>query len=374
MRRRMGRAIALLLCCALLLGGALSTTGTAATVYLMAVNDTVVEMTPANMPVSVGGVLYVPYTLFANRSGINLGVAAQYSATKGTVLVSSDRKGVVFDPRADTAYDFDNRDVGVRAVVRNGLVFIPVAWVCSYFGQTSYSLTRTQYGTLVRVTSNTAILTDAEFVDAADGLLRANWEGYQQAVAGAGQDPDVQPSPSPGTEAGPLVCLALRLGDQTEEAARQLESYGQRGLFLMTPEELAEQDDLVRRLVGMGHTVGIALTGADGESCLTQAEQGGVLLAHAARYDARIVCADQLDQEGREALERAGYVVWQANVQGEQTQSAGVLLGALRSSRANYVQLTCDQQGVDTLTAALYELTAGGYRLRQATAPLLGGE
>ena len=48
--------------------------GTSGTIYLMAVNDKVLETTAENMPMTVNGTLYVPYTMLSSRDlGFNLG-------------------------------------------------------------------------------------------------------------------------------------------------------------------------------------------------------------------------------------------------------------------------------------------------------------
>ena len=94
-------------------------------------------------------------------------------------------------------------------------------------------------------------------------------------------------------------------------------------LFLFRPEELPGQGDLVRRVVGAGHTAGLKLSGEDVDSCLAQAEKGRALLAAAARYNALVVSAPNLDAKGREALEEAGCAVWEATAWGKRSLPAG---------------------------------------------------
>ena len=255
MKKVIHRLLAVLLC-AVLLGGLLATASGSSNVYLMAVNDTVVEMTAENMPIMVGGTLYVPYTLLSSKySGINLGVNAQYSTTRRTVLVSSGREGVIFDPQANTSYDLDQNPLSGRAVVRNSMVYLPIAWVCEYFGSITYSTIKTEYGTLVRVTNDAVVLSDIDFADAASSMLRANYQKYLNSVQNSnnsqgGNNPDS----SGREETGPVVYLAFHVGAETEMIAQLLENHVQRGLFLFTAEQMAEQDELVRRLVGAGHT------------------------------------------------------------------------------------------------------------------------
>ena len=178
------RLTAALLCLSLLCTAAAVASGSSnPNLYFMAVNETMVETTPGNMPMVVGGVLYVPYTMLSIRdTGINLGVSAQYSTTRRTVLVSGGQRAVTFDLQSNTAYDLQDNVVNAQAMVRNSTVYLPLAWVCSYFGTIRYTTNYTPYGTLVRITNDAAILNDAAFIDAADNLLRQNRGRYLQAI------------------------------------------------------------------------------------------------------------------------------------------------------------------------------------------------
>ena len=215
--------------------------------------------------------LYVPYTMLSNLStGIDLGVNSLYSATRRTVMVTNrGRKGIVFDLQANTAEDMDGNPVSARAMVRNATVFVPIDFLCEYFGTISCSRTPTPYGTLIRVTNAHVILSDQAFVDAADSLLASSLSHYLESAGGG----NAQPIPSGGAEtseppSGAELYLAFRCGTEGEECARLVEGRELRALFLFTPEQLEEQDGLVRRLVGAGHTVGLLLEGENAERAI----------------------------------------------------------------------------------------------------------
>lgn len=364
--RRVGTA---LLGMALLLAIAVAGSRAASNVYFMAVNERFVEMTPENMPMSVNGALYVPYIMLSiQHTGINLGVSAQYNASRQTTLVSDGFRSVVFDLQSNTAYDAQGNPVNARAVMRNAMVFLPLAWVCSYFGLTRYTTNWTPYGTLVRLTNSSVVLSDADFLDAADGLLRDNLASYQQAISQQNQPSSAspsqpQPEPSEPPDSGSTVYLAFLWGDTAQAIAEQMSELGTPALFLFTPEQLAQQDSLVRQLVGAGHSVGLDLTGNTVAQCLQQAQQGSQLLADIARCPAYLVRADGLDQAQRAQLEQAGWAVWSATVRWDAPATAYQLLGRLSGSRANYVEAVCDSQGHAALSAALQALTGEGYRL-----------
>lgn len=375
MRKHILPALAL---CGLVLAGILtgsaSVSASAADVNLMAVNDRVLETTADNMPRTVGGVLYVPYTMLSYLdSGINLGVNAMYSTTKRTVLVTDGQRAVTFDIQAGSAQDQDGGSVPVRAMVRNSTVFLPIDWLCEYFGSISCSRPRTPYGTLIRVTNSAVIHSDRDFVDAADSLLSSSLQRYLASGGGGGENgppPSEEPvvsEPPSGAE----LYLALRWGAEAEECARLLEGRGLRALFLFAPEEVWAQDGLVRRLVGAGHTVGLALAGEDVSGCLREAEEGRAALAAAARCSVLLVSAPGLDKKDRAELAEAGYVVWAAAVDGADFSSGRALVQGLNARRVNYVELSCGSGGASFLRAALSAMEEEECQLYLATAPAL---
>ena len=358
--------------CIVLLLGQVGTASSSSSVYFMAVNDTVVEMTAENMPIVVNGILYVPYIMLSpQHTGINLGVTAQYSTTRRTVLVSGGRKGVIFNPQANNCTDLNGAPLSIRAVVRNSMIYIPLAWICNYFGSISYTTNKTANGTLIRVTNNQAILTDAEFVDAAANMLQENYRQYLSSLSNPDPGPSGEdPTPSVKPDSGPLVYLAFRGGDQTEKVAELLENHVQRGLFLLTVEELAEQDHLVRRLVGAGHLVGLALTGSTLEACAAELERGRNLLADIARSALTVICAPNAEAGVQEELAAMGCALWRPTLNTE-GMAVNSLLRALDNEQANYVEVTCGQSGLSMISGNLPKLTEDGYRLRQAVAPAL---
>lgn len=375
--RRRKKGLLAMACAAFLLGLLVPASGAVDNVNLMAVNERVLlDITPENMPRTVGGVLYVPYTMLSTQAAdnINLGVTALYSTTKRTVLVTDGRqRGVIFDIQSNTAKDLDGNPVSARAMVRNSTVFIPIDWLCEYFGTITCTRTPTPFGTVIRVTNSAAILSDQAFAGAARPQLAAALNRYLEA-GGLGEGGDPVPSgsgaetPSPG---GAELYLAFRWGSEARECARLVEGRGQRALFLFTLEELAREGDLVRRVVGAGHTVGLALVEGDLENCLREAERGRELLAAAARYNVLVASAPNLDGEGREALEAEGFVVWSTTVRGEDYASGSALARALDLRRMNFVEVECGAGSTVLLRGALNTMEEENCRIYQATAPAL---
>ena len=386
--------LALALCAALALGISIPASGAPGAVYLMAVNEKVVTMTAENMPTVMSGVLYVPYTMLSIRdTGINLGVSALYSTTRRTVLVSNGQIGIVFNIQNNSAEDLQGNPVSARAMVRNSMVFLPIDYLCGFFGTINCSRVRTDYGILIRVTNNAVVLRDLDFVDAASGQLEDNLRHYLASVevpvptslpvpptaAPTAPPPTAAPpsgsekpvEPDPPVEAGAEAWLAFRWGEQGEDVARLLAGRREYALFLFTCEELRAQDDAVRRIAAAGHTIGLALTGESGEECVSQLKEGRRLLAEIARYHVLVVSAGGVDGEGREMLAQEGCVMWDRDLRREDYSSGAALVEALDPQRANRVELACGPGDAAFLQSLLSAMDEGNCRLRQVTAPLL---
>ena len=384
------------LCAALVLCAAIPVFGSSESVYLMAVNERVLDVTAENMPTIMGGVLYVPYTMLSIRdTGINLGVNTQYSTTRRTVLVSDGKSGIVFDVQANTAQDLQGNSVPARAMIRNSMTFIPIDYLCAYFGAISCSRVYSRYGVVIRVTNSSAVLRDADFVEAADYLLADSLRSYYASITPPETQaptaaptakppaptvkppvPTVPPTvpPSARPTVPPIeaeVLLALRWGEQGQALARLLEDRGERALFLFTVPELREQDDAARRLVAAGHTVGLALTGEDAGTCAAQLEEGRRLLAEIARYHVLAVSAGTLNSRGREVLRETGCAVWSPDLLGEDYRTGEQLVDALAPRSANAVELTCGAESAAFLSSLLAAMDRENCTLRLVTASLL---
>lgn len=376
MKKLLKTISALALCLAVLF--AVMPTAQGATVYFMAVNDTLLDLNASDMPAIVGNVLYVPYTMLsANDAGVNLGVYATYSSLKGTVLVYSNRKQLVFDLQNDQTYDSNGRYYSERAIVRNSTVYLPIARVCSVFrDKIDYSICATEYGCLIRLRNSSAVLGDAEFVNAAANMMSTALSRYQQenpepAVSAA---PSESPSPNvSGSGAGVYLAFVQDGDGKLDSVLNALAAQSCQGLFFLTADQMAQQDDLVRRLVGSGHFVGLRLSGQDGQDVMEELEQAKRLLAAVARCRLAVVLAEGLDESGREQVEAAGYVCWQTTtdgrgLEGSDYEQASALVRKLTGGESSRNYLLLDDRAGNTLAAVLLALGRADYQFRAPVA------
>ena len=271
----MKRTALSLLCVLALCAGLLSGRAAAAgTIYFTAVNDTILPLSAGSMPMVSDGVLYVPYTMFdPNSTGISLGVSCSYSHSGNTLTVYNLRQMLVYDLDAGNARNQHTGYVySARAVTRNGVVYIPVGFTCDFFGL-SWSNTITAYGNLIRVTNSSAVLSDADFIDAGSPWMASRLQEYLQTQNIPDPEPqpstDPQPTPSDPEPEEPVtggrIYLAFRCetGESWAQLLDLLDQYGIHALFLLPADLMAEQDSLIRRTVGSGHSVGLLVRGED---------------------------------------------------------------------------------------------------------------
>ena len=198
MKQRWPRRLLLVILCVLLCCSLIFSASGSSSVYLMAVNDNVFDMTADNMPRVVGNVLYIPYTMLSPQvTGINLGVQVQYNSSRGILTVGDANKTVTFNTRRNTAHDSLGNALSVRVLVRNTMAYIPVDWLCNYFIRLNYSLIRTRHGPLIRLTNSKVVLDDAAFADAADSILEDNLIRYQNSLLTPSPSPAPSPTPTP---------------------------------------------------------------------------------------------------------------------------------------------------------------------------------
>ena len=277
---------ALALLCALVLPAARADTPT---IYLMAENDRMLTLPLDAMPAWVGGVLYVPYLAFDRTvTGVNLGVSYGQEHTESTYTFTlySLRGTLVFDLNAGTCVDqLNGTSLDMRAVQRNGRVFLPLAGVCSFFGL-NYTYTPTQYGTLIRITNGQEWLSTQDFVSTASGdAMRTRYYEYLRQLEGDSQETSTPQTPGESTggeteQEGLPVYLAVRCtgAGGLESILDSLGDRGARALFLFQGSALADSADQLRRLVGTGHAVGLSVSGASLETARAELEEGTALL------------------------------------------------------------------------------------------------
>ena len=179
------------------------------TVYFTAVNDQLLpDLSDETMPFWSGGRLYVPSTVI---TGTDLGLFYSRSRDKSTAVVYRQGSALTFNFAAGTVADQNDRQYSGPAIVRSDVVFLPLDLLTQFFSL-DYSYTRVTYGYLVRVKSDTVVLSDAKFIDAAAMSMEQRYNEYMKTHSES-NDPGNTPNQNTDGDRD-LVCLALRVTDE----------------------------------------------------------------------------------------------------------------------------------------------------------------
>ena len=387
MRTQLRRFTACLLAAALavclLPAGSASTEGA---VFQMVVNDRFLEMNAATMPFRSEGIPYVPYIVFDwNVTGVRFGISSFVTQTDGeyTLTLYSIGGTLRFDLLKGTCEDPNAGEaMNMRAISRNGMIFVPLGGVCRYFGLSS-DLTPTSYDTLLRIVNGQQSYDTNKFIEVATttGRLQERYNNYirgQGTAATAAPSAPASPTPD-GGEGGPdkqgvRLYLAFECGDTEglESILTTLERGRIQALFLFRPEDLAEQDGLVRQVVGSGHSVGLMVPGESGEAALAALRQGSGVLERAARLRTHTASAEGASSETAEALRQAGWACWIGNVnglpdgRGQAARGSAVLEDAQARRGSVYITLDAGRASAGVLSYILPRLRSEGYSIRPA--------
>lgn len=345
----------------------------AESVYFTAVNENVCPLNDETMPFWSGGSLYIPGTVL---SSYDLGISYIRDTSAQMATFYNNRRVLEFDlangganNKLGTTYS------GASAISRRGSVYVPLVFVCSYFGL-SYSVVDTAWGPLVRLRSDSSVLSDSQFVDAASSILASRYRAYEQSkkptvpttptqpeTSGESTAEPTQPvDESSGSKTAGRVLLAVRAGSDEAVATmlNTLERYGYKATFFFAPDALEGRDDLLRRIVSSGHRLGLIQT--DSPEALRAANEH---LRRCTGTVTRMVLSAQ-----KEAVMTAGYTVYTPTLSAEN-------LGTTASGRASRIMDRIEKSsgtvklllgGDDTSASALNtvcsRLRSGKYTVR----------
>ena len=328
-----------LLCAVILCLGLLTTALSSSsqdTICFIALNDKLEMLEDQFIPIAISGQYYIPYTVLnPSLAEQDLGVYSFYNATLRTLTVYNQDLMLIFNLTDDTCTDRAGVRYSVRAVTRNGRIYIPARFTCEYFGL-YYSTSVSTYGPLVRIWNDDAVISESDYIGLAQLIMEfrlREWRRTHSQVETPSATPTPtptatpvpsqpvpsQPVPSqsipPATSPDPvdksdvrtyLVFQADRI-DGLETLLLRLGQNRLNALFCFPAEELAGYDEAVRQVLCAGHAVGLLTGGTTAEEVIAQAEAGRRQLAQIAHLSTNTILAPGVeDREALEALAEAG--------------------------------------------------------------------
>ncbi|MDR1217883.1 MAG: hypothetical protein LBJ99_04755 [Oscillospiraceae bacterium] len=258
-----------------------------------AVTDTLMPLRSGTLPTYFGSVLYVPYNIFSYA-----GVYNTRSTVDNVACLYNGRSRLDFYIGSAT-YDQDGKFFdGVIARYSGSVIFVPINFVCEFFGL-MYTVTPQEPASILRITSSDAVYSDKTFANRFRSQMRESYEEYTGAretppAATPTQTPPESgltptPTPVPTDEDITLYLLFYDLGGGAADSILDaLDVSGYRGCFFVTEEEAARYPDIVRRAVGSGHAMGVLL----GDGGYSEYAGTSELLFEAAKVKTVLVAAD----------------------------------------------------------------------------------
>ena len=372
---RGGKRIICLLLALLLLVCLAPPVGAAETAVFTAVNDTLLPLADETMPFGSGGKLYVASMAF---DGTDLGIYYSRSRDKNTAVLYKKRNVIIFDLSAGTIETNNGQTYTGSAIVRGDVVFLPVDVMCRCF-DLEYTLTRISYGYLLRIKSDTVVLSDSKFIDAANATMASRYARYERSQlpeeappAEPEQPPAQQTTPTPAQEPAQerTAYFVVECTDPAKTAPLLSRFSGGQAAYLFTPDNLAGADELLRRLASGGGAAALRIdAGGGAEDALARIEAANDALWAAANQKTRLVWLDGASDETTRRVREAGYCPISAALNlGGSTQSASRLSARILSAAdarkgSCCVFLGTDAEIGDRLASLLTSLRAGNCTL-----------
>lgn len=231
-----------------------------------ATNDLLLDL--GSMTTFVGGISYVPAKVFSTY-----GVYLNYfdsKDSKSTALLYNSNKQIFFELSSGNSYDSLGNTYSVSATLKNGQVYVPVSWVCQYFGLYYSFISGDGYGDIIRIKNGGEVLTDSQFLNAASSLMRTRYNEYFGTTSPATPTPS-QPVTS-STESEVASASLSFIGLPSEKLLDSLDSYAAKVCFFVTASEVAASPDVIRRICGSGHSIGIYCSSSPEQECFLTAD------------------------------------------------------------------------------------------------------
>ncbi|MBR6812690.1 MAG: hypothetical protein IKM51_04895, partial [Oscillospiraceae bacterium] len=188
-------AVCLFLALALILG-APGSARASKDIYFVAIDDTLpFELSSSTMPFWDGGALYVPYTAFDSST---LGVYASLDRSEWILSIYNSNHQLDFYINLMASYDGSGNYYEYKALMRNSTVFVPVGFVCAFFGLGCSYITQGTSSPVVRITSGKQVYSDTTFITQAAAIISTRTQNYlgSSVPTPPVSSPVVPPSPS----------------------------------------------------------------------------------------------------------------------------------------------------------------------------------
>ncbi len=292
------------------------TTASSGTLYL-AVNDELQDSTLQTKPILVGGITYIPITVFDTRlTGVNLGVSYGWDYDKQIVSLYSKSQIMEFDLKKEKVFDY-NKEVyyNYAAVVQNGIPYVPALWSCRTFGlEASFVYSFDSEFRLLRIKNGDQILSDDMYMRSVRPILEERENSYEEPEP---VTPEEEPIQTPEERPDVAVYMAIQVKDGMQLSAimtRLERSDKTNVIFFFSTSSLIQHQSDIRVLKAKGHCIGLVATGNSQQEILSDLKEGNMLLRHILRQRAFFVLDNGFSSELLIQLKNEGLIGWNPSV------------------------------------------------------------
>ena len=346
--------LAYCLAAAVLLSVLISASADTSGISFTAVGDNLEPLNHA--PSYSGGVTYVPASVFSA-----FGVYLNYFDSDATALLYNGSKQIFFNMTDGGASDSLGTEYEVSAIFKGGQVYVPVSWVCVYFGLSYSYISGNGNGDIVRIKNGTEVLTDKQFLDSTSLTMKYYYNEYYGTTATPTPSPGVSPSPGAEDEDHSSTYIFLSfVGMPDGKLLDSLSRFAYSASFFVTEEQAKAQPDMLRRIYGSGHNIGIYCS-ASAEECVGASEAvfGACQVLPTLMTSAEAIAAQCQSYGGEHGL---SYFIPSIYADGN-TETRSSVTSSLESAPAGYIGLTVDlsETTQKMLPSLLSYFSAEGY-------------
>lgn len=373
---------AVLMLCALLLS--LCTTASAQTdLVFLCINDSFVRsMTSSNMPIKVNNSMYISYRYLARIRSIKY----FYNEDIHTLKIYNSSSSLIFDIDNAITYDQDGKIYSYQTERRGSTLYVPIEFICRMFN-VYYSQTNTSMGQVIRISSMMSQYSDSELISVNRDVMQEIYTKYYSSadtvdpIPDPGikdqnttpSEPDDEPKPDE-TSVRKTVYPAFvgSLGSSVSDILDHLSAFGVNATFFISSNDLSQNGDLLRRIVGEGHSIGAYVSAANP---VAEAEGINSAFSSLAMRRSRLVLIKEgsrsLSEQQRAALSDAGYRIWDASVDpgSAERNSYSISLNAEalldKAPRASVLRLYINDNSAGAVSSILSALRQKNWYIRR---------
>lgn len=369
----MKKTIAAILIIALIAAAIALPSFAADSLYFTSVNNVLMPLSDETMPVNYNDTIYLPYSVFNSNE---LNTFSIYSQSAQIVTVFGNGVQLYYNLQTGTTYDAYGNQYRSSALSSNGRIYIPAAFTCEYFGISYSAIYGNKYGTIIRLTVGDNVLDNDTFSKSASALMKSRLDDYNRAKAtpspsvSASPVPSAtptpvntpQPSSNPQTDRSSVSVYLSFFGLDAELTPHILSALKLRSVsaaFFVTGDDIAANPDLVRKISGSGHTLGIIC----GEDITADYASAASLLFEAAQTSSFIVSSAAYSTEEDES----GLIFYCSPSRAQELSISSCLKKLSAAENRLDLIFTTDTQTVENLPSLLKTVKSDNYSTRRLT-------